>query len=227
MRPWLALRHAGADFITDTARVDLNKQNPNVPGDGAHSKTGESLANRRAQGSVTGLFPVLHVGDVRIHESLAICEWVNETYPQAQLWPEDALVRARARSISCEMLSGFTGIRTHLSCHPFGRLREPFPLDEATLAEVARVFELWAEALDRSGGPFLFGRFSIADCMYYPMRTRFRTYGVAIPDALQAYARALDAHPAVRDLERIGREAPRIPIYDDYLRSVGGDPDAG
>jgi glutathione S-transferase len=83
-----------------------------------------------------------------------------------------------------------------------------------------------SEALERSGGPFLFGQFSIADCMYYPMRTRFRTYGVAIPDALAPYARALDAYPAVQALERVGHKAPRIEAYDEYLRSVGGDPNA-
>jgi glutathione S-transferase len=227
MRPWLALRHAGADFVAETVEIELDKRSPNDPGDGAPGKTGDLLSLRRGLGSVTGLFPVLHVGDVRIHESLAICEWVHETYPDAQLWPADALLRARARSVSCEMLSGFASVRTHLSCHPLGRLREPLALDAATRAEVARVFELWDEALERSGGPFLFGRFSIADCMYYPMRTRFRTYGVAIPRELEAYAKALDTHPAVQELELVGRGAPRIAAYDDYLRSVGGDPDAG
>jgi glutathione S-transferase len=227
MRPWLALRHAGAEFVTDTVVIDLDKRNPKEAGDGAHGKTGESLVERRGLGSVTGLFPVLHVGDARIHESLAICEWVNEANPGAQLWPTGALARAQARAISCEMLSGFACVRTHLSCHLFGRVREPLALDAATRVEVARVFELWNEALHRSGGPFLFGRFSIADCMYYPMHTRFRTYGVTIPPELEPYTRALDDHPAVHELERVARAAPRIPAYDDYLRSVGGDPDAG
>jgi glutathione S-transferase len=226
MRPWLALCHAGADFVTETAEIELDKRSPKDPGDGAQGKTGDSLVRRRGLGSVTGLFPVLHVDDARIHESLAICEWANETFPGARLWPEDPLLRARARSISCEMLSGFANVRTHLSCHPFGRLRDPLRLDDATRAEVVRVFELWGEALERSGGPFLFGQFSIADCMYYPMRTRFRTYGVAIPDALAPYARALDAYPAVQALERVGHKAPRIEAYDEYLRSVGGDPNA-
>lgn len=225
MRPWLALKHAGADVSVETVETELGKRSPNDPTDAASEKTGEKLAARRKAGSVTGLFPVLHVGDTAIHESLAICEWANEAFPAAHLWPADSLARARARAISCEMLSGFANIRTHLSCHLFGRV-QGMKLDAATSGEIARVFELWEDALQRSGGPFLFGRFSIADCLYYPMRTRFRTYGVALPPSLEAYAAALDDAPAVRALVEIARTAPRIPVYDEYLRSVGGDPDA-
>jgi glutathione S-transferase len=123
------------------------------------------------------------------------------------------------------MLTGFSNIRTHLSCHLFGRAND-MRLDAATNTEIARVFELWDDALTRSGGPYLFGQFSIADCMYYPMRTRFRSYGVAIPRSVEPYVVALDATPAVRALEELARVAPRIPAYDDYLRSVGGEPDA-
>jgi glutathione S-transferase len=222
MRPWLALHHAGASFTTDTAEIDLQKQNP---AQATAPSAGDSLAARRSKGSVTGLFPVLAVGDARIHESLAICEWVNDAFPAAGLWPDDALTRARARSLACEMHSGFASIRTHLSCHLFGRLRTPLAVDAVTGNEITRVFELWDDALSRSGGPFLFGRFSIADCMYYPMRTRFRTYGVELPRGLRAYAEALDELPAVRALEREARSAPRVPVYDEYLRSVGGHVD--
>ncbi len=225
MRPWLALTHAGASFVTDTAHVDLTKRNPNDPADATQEKTGQTLAGRRQLGSVTGLFPVLYVGNVAIHESLAICEWVNEAFPSAGLWPTDMLARARARAISCEMTTGFSNIRTHLSCHLFGRANA-MKLDAATSAEIARVFELWDDALDHSGGPYLFGHFSIADCMYYPMRTRFRSYAIEIPAGLEAYVTALDATPAVRALEETARTAARIPAYDAYLRSVGGDPDA-
>jgi glutathione S-transferase len=81
-------------------------------------------------------------------------------------------------------------------------------------------------ALGRSGGPFLFGAFSIADAMFFPVRTRFRTYGVAIPADLEPYVAVLDALPAVRALHELARTAPAIPAYDDYLRSLGGDPTA-
>ena len=225
MRPWLALHRAGAEFVTDTIVVELGKRSPVDPGDAATERSGAQLVERRKLGSVTGLFPVLHVGEVAIHESLAICEWAAEAFPEARLWPEDAMARARARAISCEMLTGYANVRTHLSCHLFGRTRTPLALDALTRTELRRLFEVWEEALQRSGGPYLFGRFSIADAMYYPMRTRLRTYGVPVPEALRSYVTALDETPAVRALAEHARGAPRISAYDDYLRSVGGDPD--
>lgn len=230
MRPWLALKHAGAGFVTQTADVELGKRRPNDPQDATEERQGAKLAERRKMGSVTGLFPTLHVtggaGDhVAIHESLAICEWVNEAFPAAGLWPDDGLARARARAISCEMLTGFANVRTHLSCHLFGRLAKPLSLDPITQREIDRIFEIWSEALERSGGPYLFGRFTIADAMYYPIRTRFRTYGVALPDGLERYATTLDETPAVRSLVEVARTAPRAPVYDGYLRDLGGDPE--
>lgn len=227
MRPWLALTHAGAAFATETAEPVLGRQPAGAGDDGSLAKIArDELGARRQMGSVTGLFPVLHVGGTAIHESLAICEWVNEAFPEARLLPEEPLARARARAVSCEMLGGFTNLRTHLSCHPFARVPRFVP-NAATRLEIERVFELWQDALDRSGGPFLFGPFGIADAMYYPVRTRLRTYGVSVPDALSPYVAALDAVPAVRALEAAARAAPRIAVYDDYVRSLGGDPDAG
>lgn len=214
MRPWLVLTHAGAHFETKTVELPSMGQ-ANAP----------SLADRRTLGSVRGLFPVLHVGGRAIHESLAICEYVADTHPEAQLWPADALARAEARAISCEMVSGFGDLRRELSCHLFGRVPalQPSP---AAQADIARVFEIWKERLARSGGPFLFGRFSIADAMFYPVLTRFRTYRVAVPADLAAYAQTIDSHAAVRALVERARLAPRIAHYDEHLRRLGGDPDA-
>ena len=92
--------------------------------------------------------------------------------------------------------------------------------------DISRVFEIWSECLDRSGGPFLFGEFGIADAMYFPVLTRFRTYGVAVPAPLLEYARSLEAFPAVAKLMEKARHDPRELVYDDYLRELGGDPDA-
>ncbi|HEX6243595.1 MAG TPA: hypothetical protein VFZ61_21930 [Polyangiales bacterium] len=226
MRPWLVLQHAGADFVTETAAVELGRQTAASGDDAARAKAArESVRARRTQGSVTGLFPVLHVDGTPIHESLAICEWVNEAYPAAGLYPDSPLQRAQARALSCEMVSGFSNLRTHMSCHLFGRVPR-FQPNAATLLEVERVFELWRSALERSGGPFLFGRFGIVDAMFYPVRTRFLSYGVALPAALEPYAQALDQLPAVRALHARARQDPAIPAYDEYLRSLGGDPTA-
>lgn len=222
MRPWLALTHAGADFATETVELphmqrqggsDLSKVDPTP------------LPDRRALGSVHGLFPVLRIDGNPIHESLAICEYVAEAFPHAQLWPLDVIERARARAICCEMVSGFVHMRGELSSHLFGRVAH-FSPTAAAQADIARVFELWDQCLNHSGGPFLFGQFGIADAMYFPVLTRFRTYGVLLPSSLISYANAMDASPPVQKLLDLARTEPRIPIYDDYLRGLGGDPDA-
>lgn len=221
MRPWLVLTHAGADFRTET--VELAHMQRSAASTEKREPT--SLADRRALGSVHGLFPVLRVDDVPIHESLAICEYAAEAFPNAKLWPDDSLRRAEARAISCEMVSGFSSLRGQLPCHLFARVPGFRPSD-GTMTDVSRVFEIWDECLQRSGGPFLFGDFCIADAMYYPVLTRLRTYGIPLVESVAGYARALESLPAVKRLLESARGAPRTRIYDDYVRALGGDPEA-
>ncbi len=151
-----------------------------------------------------GLFPVLRVDGTPIHESLAICEYAAEAFPDSHLWPAEPLQRAAARAICAEMASGFTVLRNELSCHLFGRVAA-FEPSEAARADIERVFEIWSEKLDASGGPFLFGRFSTADVMYFPVLTRFRTYGVELPRSLGAF-RGRARRAARRPRARGGRE---------------------
>ena len=216
MRPWLVLYHTGVPYETETVTLPhMERQSETT-----------SLEQRRAMGSVRGLFPVLRVDGTPIHESLAICEYLADTFPDARLWPAEPLQRAAARAICSEMVSGFSAMRNELSCHLFGRVPS-FKPSEAARADIERVFEIWSEKLEASGGPFLFGRFTIADAMYFPVLTRFRTYRVEVPRSLASYTDALDTQPAVRALIAVAATAPRIPVYDDYLRRFGGDPDAG
>ncbi len=194
------------------------------------SRAWDDRTRRRSPSGVrsvafAGLFPVLRIDGTPIHESLAICEYAAEAFPAAGLWPADPVRRAEARAISCEMLSGFSDLRTELPCHLFGRVRS-FTPGPAARADIERVFEIWGGKLASSGGPFLFGLFSVADAMFYPVLTRFRTYGVAIPASLASYGQALDTHPAVRALVERARTEPRIEIYDENLRRLGGEPDA-
>ncbi len=220
MRPWLALTHAGARFETETVEL------PHMAGASAPGRPSETtLAERRARGSVRGLFPVLRVDGVPIHESLAICEYAADAYPAAGLWPDDPVRRAQARAVSCEMATGFMGLRSQMFCHLFGRVPGFSPGADAQ-RDTARVFEIWDECLQRSGGPFLFGRFGIADAMYFPVLTRFRTYGAALPHALEPYGAALERQPAVRALIETARTAPKLGSYDEALQRLGGDPDA-
>ena len=225
IRPFLALAAAGADFRIETAEVaDLNADT-GAQGEALIEESTARLARRRRLGSVTGLFPVLSVDGRAVHESLAICEWVADAYPDAGLWPDDAVERARARAVCCEMLSGFKHLRNHMSCHVFARV-PGFAPDAATQIDIQRVFEIWSDALEASSGPLLFGRFSIADCMYFPVLTRFRTYDVALPPALEAYAQHLEAHPSVDQWRLAAADAPAIASYDEMIRSLGGDPAA-
>jgi glutathione S-transferase len=227
MRPWVALTHAGANFSRKTVELVHMQQEADYS-QGTIDVTNiepTPLADRRELGSVHGLFPVLRVDGVPIHESLAICEYVADAYPAAGLWPDDAVNRAQARAVSCEMVSGFADMRGELASHLFARVPDFEPSADAW-SDISRVFEIWSECLERSGGPFLFGRFSVADAMYFPVLTRFNTYGIPLPETLSDYARAVDSLPAVRKLFDLAASEPRTPVYDEYIRALGGDPDA-
>jgi glutathione S-transferase len=225
MRAWLTLTHAGADFELQTASLP-NMQRQGDSDSGALAElTPADRTDRRQVGSVAGLFPTLWVDGEPVHETLAICETIAELFPDAGLWPETLPERARARAVSTEMATGFTALRGELSCHLFGRV-PGFQPSAAATANIDRIFELWQSCLARSPGPFLFGSFGIADAMYFPVLSRLRTYGVALPEAVTGWASAMDSAPAVRALWDVARQAPAIPIYDEYLRELGGEPAA-
>lgn len=180
MRPWLALRWAGIGFdetVIPLGGVGYGK-----------SKIAEVLAV-----SPSGKVPALEVDGVTIWDSLAICEWAHEQAPQAGLWPTDSVRRALARSAAAEMHSGFAALRRDFSMN----IRRRAPLVAApgadALEDVARVQELWTSLRTVYGdrGPFLLGARSIADAMFTPVATRFRTYGVALEPIPQAYVDAL------------------------------------
>ncbi|MCB9576963.1 MAG: glutathione S-transferase [Polyangiaceae bacterium] len=221
MRALLPLWHAGAEPEIHTAVLDLTNGNVNAEPDAHVREAAAELTRRRALGSVTGLFPVLEVDGTRIHEALAICEWTAERFPDAGLWPDASLERAQARALSCEMASGFANLRTHMSSNPFARVPSFVP-DGPTRVEIARVQEIWHQALRASGGPFLFGRFGIVDAMYFPVLLRFETYGVELPAGLRPYAAALNGLPAVKRWRALAAGEPRVPVYDAYVEGLGG-----
>jgi glutathione S-transferase len=200
IRAWLALEHAGLPFRTH----DI----------GLKSEAG--WKERILSFSGAGQVPVLVDGSLSIHESLAICEYVAELAPAAQLWPADARLRARGRAISCEMHSGFAALREAMSHNLRGRA-ERTPRSAAIDADIARILDIWQASLSSSDGAFLLGAFSIADCMFFPVASRFRTYGVRLPPFAEAYSAALFALPAVRKLEELARTTPPIPEYDARL----------
>ncbi len=224
IRALLPLWHAGIEPVIQTAEPKLSHQGkpqPIVDHDAYVDDAAVELARRRRLGSVTGNFPVLDVDGTRIHEALAISEWAAERAPEAGLWPEGTLQRAQARALSCEMASGFANLRTHMSSHPLARVPH-FTPDGPTRVENARINEIWDRSHSVSGGPFLFGRFGIVDAMYFPVLMRFETYGVAIPEQLLPYAKSLHELAAVKRWRALALNAPRIPVYDAYIESLGG-----
>lgn len=189
MRPWLALKWAGIAF--DERVIALGG-----PGYGK-SKIDDILAV-----SPSGRVPALHVGGAVIWDSLAISEWAAEQKPGA-IWPEDPVVRAVARSAAAEMHSGFAALRRDGSMNIRRRAgKRDWPED--TRSDIVRLEELWRalRAAHGAGGPFLFGKRSIADAFFAPVCTRLRTYDVAVSAVSQAYCDAVFGDDAFLEWER-------------------------
>ncbi|HUJ02821.1 MAG TPA: glutathione S-transferase, partial [Rhizomicrobium sp.] len=154
--------------------------------------------------SHSGKVPALRIAESGrehlIWDSLAICETLAERHPDAKLWPDDPFSRAEARAYACEMHSGFPDVRDQLSMD-FARHVTAPELREETKAQIARIIEAWTHALTRHGnaGGFLFGRFSIADCMYAPVCSRFVTYGIETPKRVGDYVARVMALPAMKE----------------------------
>jgi glutathione S-transferase len=167
MRPWLALKHAGLDF-TETL-VRLRQASSDL--------TAQAAA---AAGSPSKLVPALKDGDLVVWDSLAICEYLADIAPDARLWPPDPVKRALGRCAAAEMHSGFASLRGE--CPMDLSQRVTIDVSEATAKDLGRIVALWTDLLDRFGGPFLLGDWSIADAFYTPVATRIRTYGVRLSD---------------------------------------------
>jgi len=190
LRPWLALKRTGAAFSETVITL---------------RETG--VTEEIAKHSPSGRVPVLRDGDLVIWDSLAICEYLADKFPDAGLWPKDLERRALARAASAEMHSGFPSLRGE--CPMDIGLRSVVDLAEATQADIRRIVSLWDELRSRYGkdGPFLLGIWSIADAFYTPVATRFRSYGVKPSDygdtgAAGAYAETLLETPEFLEWEK-------------------------
>jgi len=199
LRPWLLMKQAGIPF-----RERL------IP---LRSATWESQIQAL---SPSGRVPALHDGDLRVWDSLAICEYLAERHPEKQLWPAEPAARAAARSVSAEMHSGFQALRQHM----FMNIRRRWPdrgHDPEALRDIERITQIWNDCRRRhaADGPFLFGRFSIADAMYAPIPLRFQTYGVGVDGPAGEYARLLLALPAMQEwVEAAQGETEQLAHYE-------------
>ena len=189
MRPWVLMRQFGIPFDEVLVRFDSFEA-------GSRFKT-------TLQGvSPTGKVPVLVDDDgMVVWDTLAIAECLAERFPAQALWPRDARQRAQARSMCAEMHAGFPALRSHCPMNIEASLPE---VGERVLAEqpgvqadLARLTAMWREALRASGGPFLFGDFSIADAYFAPVVARLRTYALPVGEEIAAYGDRVWAAPGV------------------------------
>ncbi|MGN6410770.1 MAG: glutathione S-transferase family protein [Nitrobacter sp.] len=181
MRPWLALKASGIAF-----------EERSIP-----LYTGAADKKRILDVTPSGKVPALIDGDVTVWDSLAIIEYLAERFPETGLWPANRADRARARSISAEMHSGFAALRSECGMNLHRPVRAKALSDNAQ-ADIARIQEIWTDCRGRSAraGPFLFGTFTAADAMYGPVVHRFRTYAIAVTPPVRAYMDAMMSFPA-------------------------------
>ncbi|HDZ08314.1 glutathione S-transferase family protein [Pseudohongiella sp.] len=177
LRAWLLLSHHKIPF--EEVRIPLDQEDTHA---------------RLTRYSDAGKVPVLLDGELTIWDSLAICEYVSENYLEGRGWPAEVGARAEARSCSAEMHSGFQQVRGQLPMNCRATARHVAG-NAALEKEIARVDRIWSNCRQThvSRGPWLFGQFSIADCMFAPVVSRFSTYGIKMsPEAAQYMECVLD-----------------------------------
>ncbi|MBD2626901.1 glutathione S-transferase family protein [Trichormus variabilis] len=183
LRPWLVMKHFNLPF--QEIRVPLY--------------TSDSLSQLQ-QYSPSGKVPVLLHDNETVWDSLAICEYLAETFPHLHCWPEDKSARILARSISAEMHSGFQTLRQNMSMN----CRNKYPgkgLVSGVQQDIDRITDIWQECRQKFSvsGDFLFGNFTIADAMFAPVALRFVTYDVQIDPVSRDYVEAILSLPAIQE----------------------------
>ena len=154
------------------------------------------------------LVPSLQHGGIKVWDTLAIAEYLNEIKPKAQLLPVDAAARAHCRAISGEMHSGFASMRGALPMNIKAHFQN-FKVWSRAQGDIDRVLEIWAECLAAYGGPYLFGKLpSVADAMYAPVVTRFLTYDVPLDKACVAYCKRIMDLPAMKEWVAEAKKEP-------------------
>ena len=188
MRPGVLLAQAGIEHEAVMVRFDAFD---------AQSQFKRAVAAVSPAGRV----PVLVDGDLAVWDTLAIAEYVAEKFPHKRLWPTDVAARARARSVCAEMHAGIGALRSACPMNIEASLPDAGALvwrdQPAVRADVARIVEMWTALLDASGGPMLFGAFSIADAYYAPVCMRVATYALQVPAHVRAYIERVRALPGV------------------------------
>jgi len=193
LRGWLLLRLSGLPF---NERVLAND---------------DAMARAELLSQTSSIrIPYLEHDGLHIWDVLAIAEYLHELAPAAGIIPEDRTARARCRSISGEMHSGFAALRSALPVN-LNAFRPNFPIWSGVRADIDRVCDIWRECLADWGGPFLFGkRMCLADAMYAPVCTRFATYDVALDPLCARYRDMILALPDMKLWAASAREEPEL-----------------
>jgi glutathione S-transferase len=205
LRPWLLMKQAQIPFQEEV--VSLNAPD---------------FKARVARYAPTDKVPVL-VDDedgVVVWDSLAIVEYLAERFRHLQLWPVDPQARALARSICAEMHAGFQDLRSQMPMNITGR----FPRlgwNVRVQRDVDRIVAIWALARDKHGlgGPFLFGRFSVADAYFAPVTRRFISHEVALPLPARQYVETIERLPAMQAWVDAARQENDFVARDEPYRA--------
>lgn len=154
------------------------------------------------------LVPRLTHEGASVWDTLAIAEYLNELYPEAGMLPQDRIARAHCRSVSGEIHSGFTNLRSALPMN-LKVVHEKFPIFSGAKPDIERIETIWRECLERYGGPFLFGRKpTIADAMFAPVTTRFITYAVPLSPESAAYCATIAEWEPMKEWTRAAQAEP-------------------
>jgi glutathione S-transferase len=199
LRAWILLKRLELEFRERLIRLDTPTSKDEIETYGP-----------------SGRVPVLLDGELRVWDSLAICEYVAELTGRG--WPRDARARAVARSVCAEMHSGFANLRLEWPMNARARNRRTV-ITPGLEADIDRVDEIWNDCRGRFGaaGPWLFGEYSVADAMYAPVVLRFNTYGARVSEtarwymaaaledaALQSWVAAAKAEPWTIERDEVG-----------------------
>ena len=190
LRAWLFMKHAGVEFQEILVTLDT-------------ADTREQLDRYGPSGRV----PVLRHGSLCVWDSLAICEHIAEVSGKG--WPQAREARAVARSVSAEMHSGFTTLRSLWPMNARARNRRT-AVTAALEADVERIDEIWNDCRARFGGdgPWLFGEYSVADAMYAPVVLRFNTYGARISQTARWYMASVLEDAALQEWLQAAKQEP-------------------
>lgn len=215
MRPWVLMTQAGIEFTEQRVRLDSFD---------AGSAFKQTILAINPVGKVPVLVDSSLGTNKPIWDSLAICEYVAESFPHLNLWPSDKAARARARSLCAEMHSGLNNLRTHCPMNIEAHLPEVGTRviqEQAGLrADLERVISMWQTELVHNGGPMLFGEFSIADAFFAPACMRLRSYALPLPSDVQAYVnRVVDLPSVTRWIHEALAEKDFIQSQEPYRSS--------